>query len=140
MIRLMYFDTDTGRLQDNGLIHLEQRIADKRYWLWLDLSAVSMMDEKALLHDRLGLSLAAVRGFQCLTGPMIEERSGHVLLRIHEPSGLEKAVTFTPQPLGFFFTRRLLITRHEQPSACVDTLRSELLDLTSIVLLSLIHI
>ena len=116
------FDADSAAA-DALLKRLEH---DQTLTAWIDLQGVSIRDEQHLLNQRIGLPAVAVRGFQCLAGPSLEERAGHVLVRLDELDFYADTFDISLLPIGFFFTRRLLITRHVDASPCVDLYRREL--------------
>lgn len=107
----------------DGLVARTQ--ADPGLTAWLDLQAVPFRVEQMLLNQQLGLPAVAVRGFQCLAGPSLEERGGHVLVRLDELDFDAATFAMTLSPIGFFFTRQLLITRHVERSPCIELYRQE---------------
>ena len=126
MIRILVHAPKTRRSESCDPTQLEHRLADDSLILWLDLEGEAVRDEQTLLNYRIDLPMAAVRAFQCLEGPTLEERAGHVLLRFDELFGQQEQ-GLTTLPLSFFFTQRLLITRHADTSPAIEQLRQELM-------------
>ena len=124
MIRILVHAPKTRRSESCDPIQLDHKLADDSLILWLDLEGEGVRNEQALLNYRIDLPMAAVRALQCLEGPTLEERAGHVLLRFDELFG-QRQEKLTTLPLSFFFTERLLITRHADTSPAIEQLRQE---------------